>query len=140
MTKLIIGPEVALQFFEAIQPTWEMFEKQHSGDLKIGGYIFSMRVGLHLQRPTQAVMAAGQFIKMRSAGNATGRKLKVLDPNMPNRALYKMGSLGDLTPGETKGCWHPDGCLPKIMPEKHDTIIFDAARFFNNLEKWRKPR
>ena len=136
--KLITGFEVALQFFEAVDPTWEMFEAQKDGNLRIGGYIFSMRVGLHLKRPTQAIMGAGQFIKMRSAGNATGRTLKVLDPTMPDRCIYGRGmGLGELI-NPKDCCWHPDGYLPtKPKLEKRDTTIFDASRFFNNLEKFR---
>ncbi len=137
MVKLITGPEVAFQIFEVVQPTWEMFEAKQRGELVIGGYTFAMRVGLHLKRPTQAIMAAGQFVRMRSAGNATGRDLKVLDPAMPGNCLYGGSSLNALA-DKNYGCWHPNGALPyKPEPEKHDTIIFDAARFFNNLEKFR---
>lgn len=125
MSKLIVGPEVALQFFEMANPTWEQFEANKLGELVVAGYTFRMRVGLHLQRPVQAIIGASQFIKIRSAGNCEGMRLKVLDPDDPSVCLYS-------------GYWHPYGSLPqKPKASKYDSLIMDWAPYVNRITRKR---
>lgn len=53
-------------------------------------WVFEMRVGLHLDRPTQAIMSCGHFIKLRRDNRWEQYRsfLGVLDPEHPNHCLY----------------------------------------------------
>ena len=76
--------------------TYDEFEKQPSGDLLIGGVLFSMRVGLFMGRPMQAIQADGQFVRMRPAPKRlipfTKFEFKVLDCKDRDACLYGLGS------------------------------------------------
>jgi len=50
---------------------------------------FKMRIGLHLQRPTQAIIADGHFVRMRAAPEYVDYELKVLDANNPDNCPYE---------------------------------------------------
>lgn len=46
---------------------WEDFEKTQHGELTIDGTLFRMRVGLHFDKPMQAIMAEDKFLRLRPA-------------------------------------------------------------------------
>lgn len=86
---------------------WEDFEPIPDGHKVISGdrlwpnsdqpytYDCYLRVGLHLNRPTQAIMACGQFIKMRKydGSGLIDQGVNVgyfkLDPRCPQHGLYQ---------------------------------------------------
>jgi hypothetical protein len=84
--------------------TWEAFEAMPDGRLLLQDHaqtllkgeepvnqllwVFEMRVGLHFERPVQAIMSCGHFIRMRSADVWAGWPLKKLDPEQPDSCLY----------------------------------------------------
>lgn len=70
------------------------FEQITKGEMQLhaGGFgrtTFKMRVGLHLGRPTQAIIAQGCFVRMRAATEYADYELKVLDANNPDVCLYE---------------------------------------------------
>lgn len=78
--------------------TWDDFEKTDLGEFTVG-YVppgeqeplfikFSMRVGLHMNRPFQVVIADKQFVRLRAAPAYTGHVLKRLFAADPNYCLY----------------------------------------------------
>jgi hypothetical protein len=77
------------------ETTFSKFEENPKGELKIHTGLnfratkFKMRVGLHLGRPTQAIIAEGQFVKMRAAPEYADYELRVLDANNPDACLYE---------------------------------------------------
>lgn len=73
--------------------TWEHFEANECGEIKIkdpmwGENTFKMRIGLHMGRPTQAIMAIGSFVKLRAAPKYGQYVLAKLDPQYPDDCLY----------------------------------------------------
>ena len=71
------------------------FESDAKGELLLNTGLtfkrtkFKMRIGLHLNRPTQAIIAEGHFIRMRAAPEYADYELKVLDANHPDNCLYE---------------------------------------------------
>jgi len=51
-------------------------------------WVFEMRVGTHFERPMQAIMSCGHFIRMRSAEIWGSALLGKLDPARPDNCLY----------------------------------------------------
>jgi len=95
--------------------TWEDFEKTDWGELTIG-YVpphqkepifikFCMRVGLHMNRPFQAVIAVSQYVRLRAAPQYTGYKLHRLNASHPSGCWYtpriRAGS-------ESRPLWKPE--------------------------------
>jgi hypothetical protein len=84
--------------------TWEDFEAMQDGRLLLQDraqtilseeeeispslWVFEMRVGQHFERPMQAIMSCGHFIRMRSAESWGACQLGKLDPAKPNNCLY----------------------------------------------------
>lgn len=84
--------------------TWSHFEKLDGGNIRPRlrprrfhermmpwpkGPRFCLRVGLHLGKPTQAIMCEGQFVRIRRYDHTCDLEaLKVLDPTDPDKALY----------------------------------------------------
>jgi hypothetical protein len=75
--------------------TWEAFETIPDGHLRLAGnevepYCadFYMRVGLHLERPVQAIVSCGKFIRLRRDERWTMHFLNKIDPTDPYSSLY----------------------------------------------------
>jgi hypothetical protein len=84
--------------------TWEDFEAMPDGRLLLQDraqtilpeeeevnpllWVFEMRVGKHFERPMQAIMSCGHFIRMRSADSWGVAQLGKLDPAHPDNCLY----------------------------------------------------
>jgi hypothetical protein len=70
--------------------TYENFAGTQNGEVTIYDTKFYYRVGLFLAVPTEAIIAAGQFVKMHQIKEKakwwTG--LKVIDPERPDECLY----------------------------------------------------
>ncbi len=70
--------------------TYENFAATPDGNITLLDTVFHYRVGLFLAVPTEAIIAAGQFVKMHQikekAKYWTG--LKVIDPDRPDECLY----------------------------------------------------
>jgi hypothetical protein len=90
---------------------FEAFEMNPTGNIILLGTKFSMRIGVFLGMPSQAIMAQQQFVKMRHVQKFDKRALKVLDPKEPDRCLYKLGGVGQYGVGST---WQPP---PYVDPE-----------------------
>lgn len=88
------------------------FEEETRGELRLRTGLglrhtkFRMRVGLHLGRPTQAIIAEGVFVRMRAAPEYADFELKVLDANNPDVCLYEQLVAEVGKPGLTKA-WRP---------------------------------
>lgn len=71
---------------------WHLFETEIDGEAQVDEDLYWMRVGLHLNRPMQAIMTMGKFLKMKPASkweNGSWR-LKVLDPKRgPDNCMYE---------------------------------------------------
>jgi hypothetical protein len=89
---------------------WGAFESTDSGNLNIGGIEFFMRVGLLFEKPMQAIMAMGMFVKMRNIDGYDPRELRALDPKNPLTNVYQYGQ-------ELPKQWKPFP-WPPIDPKK----------------------
>jgi hypothetical protein len=104
--------------------TWEDFEAMPDGRLLLHDHaqtilheeeevspllwVFEMRIGQHFERPMQAIMSCGHFIRMRSADIPWGAaQLGKLDPAQPGNCLY-----AQLTP--LSWGWRP--YIPVVQP------------------------
>lgn len=71
--------------------TYENFAATQDGNITLLDTVFHYRVGLFLAVPTEAIIAAGQFVKMHQIKDKakywTG--LKVIDPDKPDDCLYE---------------------------------------------------
>ena len=76
--------------------TYENFAATPDGNITLLDTVFHYRVGLFLAVPTEAIIAAGQFVKMHqikeTAKYWTG--LKVIDPDKPDDCLYERYDIG----------------------------------------------
>ena len=90
---------------------FEAFEMNPTGNIILLGTKFSMRIGVFLGMPSQAIMAQQQFVKMRHVQKFDKRALKVLDPKEPDSCLYQCGGVGQYGAGPT---WQPP---PYVDPE-----------------------
>jgi hypothetical protein len=74
--------------------TWAHFESTIRGEIPLHfkGFreriLIKMRVGLHMGKPMQALIADDQFIRMRAAPEYADCKLTKLDPLFPDKCLY----------------------------------------------------
>jgi len=104
VTKLIIDPSEMGDYLSEVlgDAPWTHFEQFIIGIAVFGGIEFKMRIGLHMKRPTQAVMALGQFVKLRRANEYGRFKLKNLTPEAPDTCVYFHGWGQDMVP-----CWCP---------------------------------
>lgn len=99
-------PQLSREFVEsvaryAMDHTFKIFEASPRGEIEFpGNGKFFMRVGLHMNRATQAVMGAGKFIKMRDAAEWKDWDLHTLNPQNPESCIYSNGSW---RPTTTKG-------------------------------------
>jgi len=80
---------------------WEHFEADPMGQIQVKGKLFCMRVGLHMDRPVQAIICDGQFVRIRSAEYYQDKKLHKLDPERLAESVY-MEAVGQGWPG-----WRP---------------------------------
>ncbi len=121
-SELLIGPGVTLEYCQMLaeEVPFERFEETFSGDIGIGDTIFKMRIGLHMQRPMQAIIAHRQFIKMRPETRFNERRLLTLDALSPDTCLYNKS-------------WSPDPLYTQGQMNERDTIIFDYAPTVNAL-------
>jgi hypothetical protein len=107
----------------AEERTWEDFEAMPDGRLILQDHaqtllqseepvspllwIFEMRIGLHFERPMQAIMSCGHFIRMRSADISWGvANLGKLDPARPDNCLYDQPGSFAQTGSFSRG-WRP---------------------------------
>ena len=71
---------------------WVSWQNTDNGDLYVFDnpklIRFCMRVGEHLRRPTMAIIAAGQFVRLRHAQEYEQFELNRLDPENPDACLY----------------------------------------------------
>src|SRR5580700_542500 len=70
--------------------TYENFAGTQDGEVTIYDTKFYYRVGLFLAVPTEAIIAAGQFVKMQQIKEKAKWwvGLKVIDPERPEECLY----------------------------------------------------
>lgn len=93
--------------------TWAHFESNNRGEipLRLKGFretiLIRMRVGLHMGKPMQALIADDQFIRMRSVPEYESYSLNKLEPEWPDKCLYKPSGLGYLTSGKNLKIWKP---------------------------------
>lgn len=79
---------------------WLGFESKDDGEIEIDDQLYWMRVGLHFQRPMQAIMTWGKFVKMRAAPVWDGWPLLILNPNRgPDNCFYHISSYGLISDG-----------------------------------------
>ncbi len=78
--------------------SWDDFEDTNDGHIKVPlgstdplGQSFYMRVGLHMKRPMQVLIAEGNFIRMRSEKRWPEwlPQFKQLDPKEPSGCIYQ---------------------------------------------------
>ena len=70
---------------------WEQFQEPTDGNIyfwHLGKIKFCYRIGAHFKRPMEAIMAQGQFIRMRAAPHYEHFELKRLDPDNVDKCLY----------------------------------------------------
>lgn len=84
--------EVITQYLQKLLGTltFENFAATQDGDITIYDTVFHYRVGLFLAVPTEAIIAAGQFVKMNQIKERAKwwLGLKVIDPEQPDKCLY----------------------------------------------------
>jgi hypothetical protein len=77
---------------------WERFQEPNDGNfhvwLKPNLIKFSYRVGLHFKRPMEAIMAKGEFVRMRAAPQYSQFDLIRLDPENVDKCLYTYFQVG----------------------------------------------
>ena len=110
--------------------SWEAFEDTDDGNIEI----FSMRVGTHLGRPTQAVMAEGHFLKIRARPDFAGYQLKRLDPSNPDECLYPPRANKMYIPSQAK-LWRPKNTELNLSDLASATLRSRTAALVNNLTK-----
>lgn len=105
-------------YFDKSGLTFEDFEDapSRSGNIRRDGIAFTMRVGLHLGAPSQAIMARGQFLKVRRAPkfanqNGGGYVLHPLNPNQPDRCRHN----GSWIPQRKYLSWYDDAIWQNHM-------------------------
>ncbi len=71
--------------------TYENFAATTDGNITLLDTVFHYRVGLFLAVPTEAIIAAGQFVKMHQIKEKAKWwvGLKVIDPDKPDECLYE---------------------------------------------------
>lgn len=106
-----LGLEELQKWFDGLHYSWELFESVETGQIlpgvcsiencphcSVSGQappMLRMRVGLHMGRPTQAIMAEGHFLRIRAARPEFAvAYLKKLDPQYPDTCLYLGGLTG----------------------------------------------
>ena len=68
---------------------WNNFEVTWTGELYAKNIRFSLRVGLYMLQPMQAIIAEGQFVRMKTfSGSKTDFDFMKLDPKRPDLGLY----------------------------------------------------
>lgn len=75
---------------------WEHFEADPLGQIQVGNKLFCMRVGIHMDRPVQAIIADGQFVRMRSADFYKDKQLQKIDPERLAECLYVEGPASNI--------------------------------------------
>ncbi|RPI87193.1 MAG: hypothetical protein EHM40_23150 [Chloroflexi bacterium] len=94
--------------------TWDDFERTDLGEFTVG-YVppremepvfikFCMRVGLHMNRPFQAVIADNQFVRLRAAPEYNNHNLKRLVAAHPAACLYTPR----VRTGVQRALWNPE--------------------------------
>lgn len=63
------------------------FEKRASGNIYKCGIRFHMRIGLHMRRPSQVIMACGKYVRIHPYQTALNNLIR-LNPEEPDSALY----------------------------------------------------
>ena len=125
--------------------TWEDFEKTDRGEFTVG-YVppnqsepifikFYMRIGLHMNRPFQAVLADNQYVRLRAVPEYANHKLERLDAARPTTCLY---SPRTIYPGnEGRPFWKPEESRESVSVTGHSyTTSYQAAQI-RNPSPWR---
>ena len=99
---------------------WEQFREPNDGNLHVwdGQQLirFAYRIGLHLKRPMQAVMAKGHFIKMVAVPEFEPYYLARLDPENVDATLYKGPNINLYLPYLNKE-WMPKTLKITVMQQ-----------------------
>ncbi|RPI87191.1 MAG: hypothetical protein EHM40_23140 [Chloroflexi bacterium] len=93
---------------------------------------FKMRVGIHLGRPTQAILAEGQFVRMRSAPEYADYELKVLDAKNPDSCLYEQLVAEVGKPGLIRSSWKPSEFWRKMQSSLRYLWPWGKGKVVNN--------
>lgn len=100
--------------------SWDDFRRTEAGDIWVhipslfdkGGLIkFCYRVGLHLKRPMEAIIAKDQFVRMRSSKEFETFELCRLDAERPDDCFYMEVPGQLMAQGPINQRWRPK--LPK---------------------------
>ena len=104
--------EIEREMRRAKGMTWAHFESNNRGEipLRLKGFretiLIRMRVGLHMGKPMQALIADDQFIKMRSVPEYEGYSLNKLEPEWPDKCLYIKDK--GIWPTKNEKFWKPE--------------------------------
>lgn len=108
--------------------SWAHFESTNRGEipLRSKGFretiLIRMRVGLHMGKPMQALIADNQFIRMRSAPEFEGCSLNKLEPEWPDKCLYEASGLDYLTSDKNVKIWKPMKLFPDFEAVVSSTL------------------
>jgi|HubBroStandDraft_4_1064222.scaffolds.fasta_scaffold145498_2 hypothetical protein len=69
--------------------SWPQFEATENGNLTILNTKFSMRIGIFMTMPTQAIFAEGMFLRMRQRKEFDTKDLRTLIADNIDSCLYK---------------------------------------------------
>lgn len=69
--------------------SWPQFEATENGDLMILNTKFSMRIGIFMTMPTQAIFAQGMFLRMRHRKEFDVKDLHTLIADKIDACLYR---------------------------------------------------
>jgi hypothetical protein len=69
--------------------SWQQFEATEDGNLTILNTKFSMRIGIFMTMPTQAIFAQGMFLRMRHRKEFDVKDLRTLIADNIDGCLYK---------------------------------------------------
>lgn len=104
---------------------WEDFSKINNGTIRVENIDFKLRVGLHMKRPMRAIIAIGQFVRVKAAPEFAEYPLKLLTPDAPDTCLYLTHERHRLF-----YCWSPGGVVEEPdtePPNLYDSLILDYA-------------
>ena len=110
---------------------WDEFSKVNNGTIELEGIPFKLRVGLHLKRPMRAIIAMGQFVRVKAASEFIGYQLKKLTPEAPDTCMYTDVNTSTMM----TSCWSPGGLVeaPTQEPTLYDSLILDYAVQVNQM-------
>ena len=114
--------------------SYPQFETVKDGNITIMQTKFSMRVGKWLGRPTQAIMAHGQFVKLHTFIDVKHNKenLKLLNPDRPDDCLYD----GGWNPGVIADAEEKRKAIEAVLKQKDIYEIEKYERERHEREKY----